>query len=119
MKRFLKSFANALKGVANLVVYERNFRIHIVVTVIVIFFAVYFQINKTEWLVLILVITGVLVAEAINSAIEKMVDILEPRLHPQAGLIKNLAAGAVLLAATGAVILGMIIFLPYFFHPVI
>jgi len=115
MKRFLKSFINALKGVAHLVAYERNFRIHLAVVVLVIIFAIYFQIDKSEWLILVLVITGVLVAEAINSAIEKMVDILEPRLHPQAALIKNLAAGAVLLAAMGAVVLGSLVFLPHFF----
>ena len=71
-----------------------------------------FQIDAMEWMVILLCITAVLTLEMINTAIEKLCDVVHPGYHPQIKVIKDIAAGAVLLAAVGSVIAGAIIFLP-------
>jgi diacylglycerol kinase len=72
----------------------------------------YFKIERTEWLVMTLVAALVLSAEAMNTAVEFVVDLVSPDYHPLAGKAKDVAAAAVLLAAFGAIIVGLIIFLP-------
>lgn len=109
----LKSFVYAAKGIAHLCKTEHNFRIHLAATVLVIGLGAWFGLSRTEWLWLVLAIGFVLVAEAFNSAIERLVDLKQPDHDPKAGLIKDLAAGAVLLAAITAAFIGGIIFWPY------
>ena len=65
-----------------------------------------------EWLVVVLCITVVLTLEMINTAIEKLCDVVQPDYHPQIKIIKDIAAGAVLIAALGSIIIGAIIFVP-------
>jgi diacylglycerol kinase (ATP) len=72
----------------------------------------YFNITNGEWIVIILCFAIVMTAEAFNSAIEKLVDFVSPGIHPQAGKIKDIAAGAVLITAIIAAIIGCIIFIP-------
>ncbi|GAB3795393.1 diacylglycerol kinase family protein [Virgibacillus kimchii] len=104
------SFAwNGLKQVTKL---ERNFQIHLVFAVIIIIFGFLFQLTRLEWAIIIFAIGFVLVTELINTVIEKVIDYIKPDIHPTAKLIKDYAAGAVLVTAITAVLIGMIIFVP-------
>jgi diacylglycerol kinase len=74
--------------------------------------AAYFHISELEWLAIILVSGLVLTAEVLNTALEELCDMLRDTHDPHVGKIKDLAAGAVLLASATALIVGLIIFLP-------
>ena len=86
---------------------------HLLASLFVLFFGFYFQIKSNEWLWIILAISLVWITEAINTAIEKLVDFVSPDFDERAGAIKDLAAGAVLFAAIASVIIGSIVFGPY------
>jgi diacylglycerol kinase len=112
LRKRIESFGYAFKGIATLFSSQPNARIHAVVLTIVVAFGFYFKIEKTEWLSIVLVAALVLSAEAMNTAVEFVVDLVSPDYHPLAGKAKDVAAAAVLLAAFGAVIVGLIIFAP-------
>jgi diacylglycerol kinase len=112
LRERIKSFSYALKGIVTLFSSQANARIHAVALVIAVSFGFYFKIDKTEWLAITLIAALVLSAEAMNTAVEFVVDLVSPDYHPLAGKAKDVAAAAVLLAAFGAVIVGLIIFLP-------
>ena len=84
----------------------------LVVVVIAMF---YFNVTRTETVALVLVIAGVLIMELLNTVVERVVDILKPRIHPYARLIKDMMAAVVLISVIFSVIIGLIIFLPYVF----
>ncbi|WP_373892842.1 diacylglycerol kinase family protein [Virgibacillus natechei] len=105
-------FAFAWNGVREVVSTERNFQIHLAATLLVVIAGFFFQVTNIEWSILILVIGLVLVTEIANSSIEKMMDYVKPEMHPAAQVIKDVAAGAVLVSAAIAVIIGLLIFLP-------
>jgi len=88
-------------------------KIHVVTGIFVIIAGWYFSITPTEWCLVTLSIVLVLSAEGFNTAIEHLTDLTSPDYHPLAGKAKDVAAGAVLLAAMGAAIVGLIVFLPY------
>ena len=71
-------------------------------------------ITRTEWIMVVMCIGTVIAAELFNTAIEKLVDSVSPERHPVAGQVKDIAAGAVLICAVAAAIIGLIIFIPYF-----
>jgi diacylglycerol kinase len=79
-------------------------------------FSIILQIEKWEIVVIILLITLVLVTELINTIVERVVDILEPRMHPFAKLIKDIMAAIVLISAIMAAFIGFIIFIPYIYN---
>ncbi len=114
IKKFLKSLGHAIDGLSYALAHEKNFRIEIVVAILVISFIFIFRVKSWEAIVLILMIMWVLIAELINTVLERVVDILKPRIHPYAHLIKDLMAGAVLISSVVAVVVGIIIFYPYF-----
>jgi len=119
MKRpsLLSSLYFAFSGIKQVVKEERNFKIHLLATIFAIAAGVYFGISKTEWLVLILIISLVLSAEIFNSAIEGICNLLNKKLNlefSETTAIRNFSAGAVLILAIGALFLGFLIFLPYF-----
>ncbi|WP_240510198.1 diacylglycerol kinase family protein [Virgibacillus profundi] len=105
-------FSFAWNGIKTAVKTERNFKSHILAAIFVCISGLFFQLSKIEWVVILLVIGLVLVTELINTAIEKMIDYLKPDIHPSAKAIKDIAAGAVLIAAITAVLIGLIIFIP-------
>ncbi len=74
-----------------------------------------FQLSRTEWCIIVLAVVAVWTAEALNTAFEFLTDVASPEFHPLAGKAKDVAAGAVLLAAIGAVIIGLFIFGPKVF----
>ena len=91
---------------------QHNAWIHAVAAVIVIFLSFYFIISRIEWLFVIGSIGFVFVAELINTSIEILTDIVSPQKQEKAGLVKDVAAGAVLVAAITALVIGLIIFIP-------
>ncbi len=111
--KFLTSFKYAFSGIAKVLSSEFNFRFHSFAAIAVIIAGFVFDITRTEWLFIILAIGIVLVAEAINSAIEKLVDLVSPQQNPKAGWVKDVAAGAVLIAAITAAVIGVLVFFPY------
>lgn len=102
----------ALNGIKEAFLQEKNFRIHVSVTVVVLLASVYFQIKLHEWIFIMMAIALVWTTELTNSAIERIIDYVKPEIHPEAKIIKDLGAGIVLIAAIFAVIVGLIVFIP-------
>ena len=92
---------------------EFNFKVQVVAAILAIFLGWFFEISRTEWTLVIAMIGFVLAAEAFNTAIEIDMDLTSPEYHPYAKDTKDVAAGAVLLAALTALIVGLFIFSPY------
>ncbi len=105
-----KSFTHAGRGVWIFVKSTHNAWVHLVVLAIAVVLGVYFKITVIEWMTLVLAAGLVLVAEAVNTAIEIDIDLTSPEYHPYARDTKDVAAGAVLIAATTASIIGFFIF---------
>ncbi|HLD61739.1 MAG TPA: diacylglycerol kinase [Patescibacteria group bacterium] len=115
VKNLGKSFKYAASGFAYVFKHERNFRIQVVAAVLVIMLMIVFPLRTLERIALSLVITFVLVLELINTIMEKIVDILKPRIHHYVEIIKDMMAAAVLIASVGALVVGLLIFWPYLF----
>lgn len=113
---FFKAFPLATRGIIEAIKKERNLKFHLLVAFLAIILALILKITQTEWLILILTIFIVLAAETFNSAIEEISNLLKNKLnlkYEETKLIRDIAAGAVLLLAIASVIIGLIIFLPY------
>ena len=114
-KKQIRSFGYAWKGLRQCIGKEQNLSFHLITTIIVIGAWILFDITRTEWMIIILCIGMVVAAELFNTAIERLVDLVSPERHPIAGQVKDIAAGAVLVCAVAAAIIGGIIFIPYLF----
>ena len=114
LKKRAKSFVYAFQGLGSFLKKEHNAWIHCLAIVTVSCCGFYFQITSTEWCIILLCFGVVLAAEAFNTAIERLVNLVSPNFHPIAGDVKDIAAGAVLICAIAAAIIGIIIFFPYF-----
>ncbi len=112
LKKRAASFRYAFRGLIDLFKSQANARIHGAVALAVVLAGFYFQISRTEWIAVTLCILLVFSLEAMNTAIEYLTDLVSPDFHPLAGKAKDVAAAAVLLAAFGAVLVGLIILLP-------
>jgi diacylglycerol kinase (ATP) len=112
MKKLIRSFGYAFKGVAYATTSQLNFRIHLVATVLATIAGFLLQISGTEWQWVMLCVTIVLVTEIFNTMIETLVDLVSPDYNEKAGRVKDMAAGAVVIAATFALVTGLIIFVP-------
>ncbi len=112
-RRRVASFGHAFRGVWAALRSEVHLQIHAVATVVVIGLGFYFGITRLEWALVALAIAGVWAAELLNTAIEALTDLASPTYHPLAGKAKDVAAGAVLLAALGALVVGALVFGPY------
>ncbi|WHY84757.1 diacylglycerol kinase family protein [Neobacillus novalis] len=110
---FISSLSYAISGVNTALRAERNMRIHFISSIIVLLVSFYFSITKIEWLFILLAIGGMFALELVNTAIERVVDLVTEEYHPLAKQAKDLAAGAVLVYAFLSVAMGMIIFSPY------
>ena len=108
----LYNFRYAFRGVRILLRDERNAWIHVASAVIVILAGACLRLSPTEWLVVVVVIAAVIAAEAFNSALERLCDRVSTEHYPLIGETKDLAAGAVLITAIGAAVVGLIIFVP-------
>lgn len=107
------SFSDAVQGIMHVARQERNMRVHIVLGLLVVIFATVLGVSRLETLALVLTIGIVLMAELINTAIEEVVNLITPDFHPLAGVIKNIAAGAVLIAAMTAAAVGYLVFIDH------
>ena len=113
--RFLHSFTFAISGIFHAIRNERNMKIHSVITIIVIILSWIYHLSAIEWMFISFAICGVLALELVNTAIERVVDLVTKDFHPLAKQAKDVAAGAVLLYAILSVVIGCIIFLPKMF----
>ena len=113
LKRLLRSFRNAFHGFYDILRTQQNARIHLVIAIIVIIFGIILQIQPVEWALVLFVSAFVFATEMINTVVEKMLDVLHPDDHPGVGHAKDMMAGAVLFSALAAVIVGLIVFVPY------
>jgi diacylglycerol kinase (ATP) len=111
-----KSLTHAFRGLGIIFKTQHNAWVHGFAAVLVIILGFYFRISEGEWTVIILSITSVLAAESFNTAMEIDMDLTSPDYHPYAKDTKDVAAGAVVLTVVGAVIVGLIIFLPKILH---
>lgn len=110
--RRLLSFRYAARGIVSMIRSEPNARIHLFMTLLVLGAGVYFRIERSEWLAVALAIGGVFAAESLNTAFEALCDVASPRRNPQVERAKDVAAGAVLIAATAATSVGLLVFGP-------
>lgn len=113
LKKQIRSFRYAWQGIKCCVGKEQNLSFHLIAAAAVVIAGFCFGITQTEWLIIILCIEMVIAAELFNTAIEKLVDRVSPERNPIAGQVKDIAAGAVLVCAAAAAIIGLIIFIPY------
>lgn len=114
LRNRLRSFRFAVSGILAFLRSEPNGRIHLAATVIVVVLAIWQRCTATEWALLTFAMSLVWVAEMLNSAVEKIMDHLHPGRHDAVKWIKDVAAGAVLVAAIGAAAVGALIFIPKF-----
>lgn len=113
-KHRVLSFKYALEGIWSALKTEPNLKFHFIAALVVIFLGWFFLISVLEWIILLLLMGLVISLELTNTAIEAMVDYLIPNIHPVAKKVKDIAAGAVLIASITALLIGILIFLPYF-----
>lgn len=115
MKCFLNRFVNTYAGFKSLYSKDNNFLIHLCCAVLVVVLGLLFNLSQNEWLFIITAIFLVLITEAINTALEATVDLVTKQYRPLAKIAKDISAFAVLLASIYAVIVALMIFLPYLF----
>jgi len=108
----VKSFRYAFHGIYFMLKSQHNAWIHFAITFIVIIAGWVMEVSAVEWCFLIFSIGFVLTAEAFNTAIEELTNLVSPKHNPKAGIVKDVAAGGVLIAAITTSIVGFIIFLP-------
>ena len=108
----ISAFQDAVRGLRMLLADEPHARFHAAATVVVLWLGFWLEISAAEWCAVILAIGMVWVGEAVNTAIEAVVDLVSPERHALAGKAKDIAAGAVLLAAVTAGSIGGVVFLP-------
>ncbi|MDX1315447.1 MAG: diacylglycerol kinase family protein [Eudoraea sp.] len=115
LKNRIKSVGFALRGAIVLIRTERSIKIQVVIALLVTAAGFYYDISTTEWILQTLAIALVLGIEGLNTAVEKIADYIQPQYDQKIGFIKDVAAGAVMLVALGAAIIGLIIYVPKVF----
>jgi len=109
-----RSFSDAKKGLTYSLRYEQNFRIGAIIGLIVLFFAFYFPLTIGQRITIILLIALFLILELLNSVLERTIDLFKPRIDPGVEIIKQMMSGIILLVVVFSVLVGLIIFIPYF-----
>ncbi len=112
MLDFFKGFVYAFNGLVVFFRHEKNGRILLVISVLVVLLGLILSVSAWEWIVLLICIASVLSFEMINSAIEKLCNLVHPKYHPAVKVIKDISAGGVLWVSVFSGIIGVIIFLP-------
>lgn len=112
-KQLLRSFMYAFEGVQHAMASDQNLRIHFVIAILVICASLFFRMTPYEMGILGVVILLVIITEMINTAIEKMVDLITKEHRMEAKIAKDVSSGMVFIAAFGSVIIGVIIFTPH------
>src|SRR5712692_2717238 len=109
----IRSFKCAFRGIWVMIASQHNAWIHAAATIVVVAVSFYFHLSRAEWCWIILAVISVWTAEALNTAFEFLTDVASPDFHPLAEKAKDVAAGAVLIAACGAALIGIVVFGPY------
>lgn len=109
----LKSVTYAFKGAIKLITTEHSVMVQFSLGILVSLAGLYFSISATQWLFQTLAVGLVMSVEGLNTAIEKIADFIHPDYHERIGFIKDIAAGAVFFAAMTAIVIGIIIYVPY------
>lgn len=112
-KNLSDGFKAAFDGFKETLIHERIFKVMLIIAILVIAAMFYFPTGPLEKVVLLAAIFSVLVLELLNSVIERVMDFLSPEYNEQARIVKDLMAAIVLLASVGAVVIGLMIFVPY------
>lgn len=107
------SFKHAFDGVMWALKTQPNFRVHLTISFLVLFFAWFFRVTSTEWMILVFAIVLGLSTEMVNTAIEAMTDLITKDYRVEAKIAKDVSAGMMLMTAIGTAIVGLIIFVPY------
>lgn len=113
-----ESFSHAGRGIWVFVRSTHNAWIHIAIFILVLVAGFYFEISRTDWIMLIFANGLVFASEAFNTAIEIDIDLTSPQYHPYARDTKDVAAGAVLISAIAAAVIGVLIFAPHLFNQI-
>ncbi len=114
LKERIRSLKFAIKGVWLLITTEPSIMVQISIGLLITFLGFFMNLSPTEWMFQFLAIGMVLVAESLNTCIEKLCDFVHPDYHKKIGFIKDISAGAATFAAIIAIIIGMIIYFPKF-----
>ena len=118
IKSRIKSFKNALIGWWHVIRTQKNAWIHAIATILTLIFALWLKLPLRDWAILILTIAVVWTAEFLNTALEVVVDLASPSIHPLAKVGKDVGAASVLIAAISAVVVGFIILGPPLLHKI-
>ena len=110
LRNRIEAFKYAWKGLVVFFVQENSAKVHGIAAILVIALGFYFDVSRTEWLILLLTIALVFATEILNTAIEEMVDLMHPEQSPKAGKVKDIAAGAVLVVSVIAVVVAVLVF---------
>ncbi len=112
---FIKSLSDALRGIRVLIAAEPHARFHASVAIVVCIAGCIFHITSIEWMLIVFAIALVMAAEAFNTAIEHLSDVVQPERDERIRTIKDIAAGAVLMCTLAAITIGLLVFIPYIF----
>lgn len=115
LKNRWKSVGFALRGAFLLIRTEASIKVQVFIAIVMTAAGFFFEISSTEWILQILTIAGIMGAEGLNTAIEKVCDYIQPEFDNKIGFIKDVSAGAVMLVSIAATIIGFIIYLPKIF----
>lgn len=110
--KLIRSFSCAWSGIKSCIASEPNFRIHLTAVMVTILFSLVCKISTTEWIFVGFCISLVTVMEMMNTAVEKLCDVVSKEFHPSIKNVKDIAAGAVLIASAFSLITAAVIFLP-------
>ncbi|SIS36820.1 diacylglycerol kinase family protein [Salimicrobium flavidum] len=105
-------FRFAISGLGTIVKAEKNLKIHCAASIVVLLTGLYLSVSLVEWAILFLTMALVISFEVMNSVIERVMDFIHPSFHPEVKVIKDAAAGAVLVTAVFAVLIAIVIFIP-------
>ena len=112
VRRRIESFRYAFAGFGHILRDQHNFWIHLAATVLVVIAGVILKVNHTEWCLLVIAIALVWITEFLNTALEMLADFVSPEKNETIRRVKDISAAAVLMASIGALIIGVIVFLP-------
>ena len=113
--KFYKSLRHALRGFKYMIIRERNFRIELLAGIAIFIIAFWIGLEKWELVAITFVVFGVLILEAVNTLVERLINIFNPRVHPYAKMLKDVTASIVLIGSIGAICIGLLIFWSYVF----
>jgi len=110
MSKLFKSFNIAITGIFSAIKSERNMKIHIIAAILVLIMSLFFKLTQSEFLFIALAVTLVFITEIFNTSIEKLGDAITKEKHEAIKIAKDISAGAVLIATTFAILVGVIVF---------